>query len=156
MTTPMIYFVGWALYDLNSMFQMCGVDERNFQSALRRVFLWEPKARFIDAEVIKGVPGCHLDGHFAKDEELKIFFRAGPSAAAALRLLNAFEVSHSAQECRQMIEPYAAKPLAEDRVREACSNDAARTSQALCRQSPLKLVAKSKGTWFESWRRRRR
>ena len=40
--------------------------------------------------------------------------------AASLRLQHAFESTHGAQACRDLIEAYAAKPLTEDAMREAC------------------------------------
>ena len=121
MTTRMIELVCWLRYEVNSMFTLSGVTEANFTSAFRRGFVWEPKARFIDSQIIAGCyPDANMDGYFAKNDELKDFLRSGPCVAAALLLQHAFEVQYSRQECRQLIEDYAAKPLTEDMMRKAC------------------------------------
>ena len=129
MSTRMIELVCWLRYEVNSMFTLSGVTEGNFQSAYRRAFVWEPKARFIDPNVIAAVyPDAFMDGYFRKNEELKDFLRSPPCVAAALRLQHAFEVKHSREECRQLIEEYAAKPLTEDMMRKACGLPARRRS----------------------------
>ena len=121
MTTRMIELVCWLRYEVNSMFTLSGVTEANFTSAFRRGFVWEPKARFIDSQIIAiCYPDANVDGYFAKNDELKDFLKSGPCIAAALLLQHAFEVQHSRQECRQLIEDYAAKPLTEDMMRKAC------------------------------------
>ena len=129
MSTRMIELICWLRYEVNSMFTLSGVTESNFQSAYRRAFVWEPKARFIDPQVIEQVyQDANMDGYFGKNDELKDFLRSGPCVAAALRLQHAFEVQHSRDRCRQLIEEYAAKPLTEDMMRKACSLPARRRS----------------------------
>ena len=119
--TRMIELVAWKRYEVNSMIKFTGVSEKNFYSALRRGLVWEPKARFIEGNIIDNhYPDAHQDGYFRKDDGLKDFLRSDPCIAAALRLQHAFEVSESAESCRNMIEAYASKPLTEDRMREAC------------------------------------
>ncbi|CAE7406374.1 ABCB1, partial [Symbiodinium pilosum] len=79
------------------------------------------EARFIDSQIIASCyPDANMDGYFAKNDELKDFLKSGPCIAAALLLQHAFEAQHSRQECRQLIEDYAAKPLTEDMMRKAC------------------------------------
>ena len=121
MSTRMIELVCWLRYEVNSMFTLSGVTEGNFQSAYRRAFVWEPKARFLDPRVISGpYPDANMDGYFMKNDELKDFLRSGPCVAAARGLQHAFEIKHSRDECRKLIEDYAAKPLTEDMMRKAC------------------------------------
>ena len=121
MRTRMIELVCWLRYEVNSMFTLSGVTEGNFASAFRRAFVWKPNARFIDPEIIAGAyPDANMDGYFCKNEELKDFLRSGPCILAALRLQHAFELQHSREKCRQMIEDYAARPLTEDMMRHAC------------------------------------
>ena len=121
MSTRMIELVGWKRYEVNSMVRFSGVTEKTFPSAHRRGFVWLPKARFIDGNFIANqYPDASMDGYFAKDDDLKSFLRSGPCVAASLRLQHAFESTHDAQACRDLIEAYAAKPLTEDAMREAC------------------------------------
>ena len=119
--TRMIELVGWKRYEVNSMIRFTGVSEKNFYSVFRRGLVWEPKARFIEGAIIDvHYPDAHQDGYFRKDDGLKSFLKSEPCIAAALRLQHAFEISESAETCRSMIETYAAQPLTEDRMREAC------------------------------------
>ena len=86
-----------------------GVTEVNFQSILRRSFVWKPKAKFLDAKYLDAhYPNHAADGVFAKKPLLKKFLSSGPASAAGIRLQHGFESLHSPTECRNCIEAYAA------------------------------------------------
>ena len=60
----------------------------------------------------------------SQDPTLRDFLSDGPSAVAGLWIQHAFEVRHSKEECRALIEAYAAQGgdhgLTEDTIRKAC------------------------------------
>lgn len=47
--TRMLSLVGWKRLEVNHMFNFQGVTSENFNSLLRRSFVWRPKPRFIDS-----------------------------------------------------------------------------------------------------------
>ncbi len=49
----MFELVGWKRIELNRLMKFVGVNEGNFQSILRRSFVWKPRARFLDAGILK-------------------------------------------------------------------------------------------------------
>ena len=150
--TRMIECVGWKRCELNAMFRFSGVTEENFNSALRRGFVWAPKARFIDSSIINETyPDANLDGYFSKDDELKEFLRSSPAVLASLRLQHAFEVDNSRAHCRDMIEQYASGSFTEDCMREACnlrvqkrSSETKKTLQVPVDESSQEADAKQK------------
>jgi hypothetical protein len=120
-----IELTGWKRLELNKMIRFNGVTEANFNSILRRSFVWKPKARFFDGTYLsKHYPDCELDGVFPKRPDLKQFLSSGPAVAAGLKIQHGFELKHSPENCRQLIEDYAAlggdDGLTEDKMRFAC------------------------------------
>ena len=119
--TRMIELVGWKRYELNRLMRFAGVTEKNFDSIFRRSCVWLPQARFIEESIIKNkFTDANAAGYFRKDDSLKKFLSSGPCVAAALRLQHGFEVQHSRETCKDLIEAYATQPLTEDAMREAC------------------------------------
>jgi hypothetical protein len=124
-TTRMLEIVGWKRIEVNRLMKFGGVTELNFQSILRRSFVWKPKARFLDAEYLKdNYPNASADGVFAKKPLLKKFLSSGVACAAGLRMQHGFEHLNSPAACRNRIEAYAALGgdggLTEDSMRMAC------------------------------------
>ena len=127
--TRMIELIGWKRFEVNKLIRFMGVTEHNFPSILRRSFVWKPKARFINQDIIStDYPDANLDGYFRKDDGLKMFLKSSVCILAALRLQHAFETLHSRDQCYQIIEDYATQPFTEDMMREACSLPAKKRS----------------------------
>ena len=57
---------------------------------------------------------------FEKDSTLRVFLESGPAITASLLHQHGFEVQHTKEECRQMIEDAASDGLMEAKIREAC------------------------------------
>ena len=101
--TRMLSLVGWKRLEVNHMFTFQGVTSENFNSLLRRSFVWRPKARFIDSgtnNVNEAV------GLFAADPSLRDFLVSGPAILAALVQQHAFEALYTREACRDLIEEY--------------------------------------------------
>lgn len=121
MMTRMIELVGWKRFEVNKFLRFLGITENNFPSILRRSLVWKPMARFIGADIIESeYPDAAFDGYFVKDDTLKQFLRSPASIAAALLIQHGFEEITTRDQCVALIENYAAEPLTEDCVREAC------------------------------------
>ncbi|CAE7501083.1 unnamed protein product, partial [Symbiodinium necroappetens] len=123
--TRMIECIGWKRLEANRLFQFLNVSKRDFNAILRRSLVFRIKARFEDPAAIAGAySDIHLDGVFAKDEELKSFLTSGPAVLAALQLQHAFETEHSQKDCVQVIENFVQwggdRGLTEATMREAC------------------------------------
>jgi hypothetical protein len=124
-TTRMLEIIGWKRVEVNRLMKFGGVTELNFQSILRRSFVWKPQARFLDSKFLElHYPNHAADGVFAKKPLLKSFLSTGPACAAGLRLQHGFETMNSPIDCRNRIESYAAlggdAGLTEDSMRIAC------------------------------------
>ena len=123
-TTRMFSVVGWKRLEVNRMMVFAGITKANFQSVMRRAFVWKPKARFHPQSVLQQAHADHeKDGHFVADPTLKQFLISSGACAAGLRLQHAFELQHSRDDCAQMIEDYATGGdgfLTEDKMRKAC------------------------------------
>ena len=107
------------------MFTFEGVDDKNFNSDLRRALVYRIKARFEDPQVIADAySDIATDGVFPKDPDLQYFLTSSAAVAAGLQLQHAFEMQHSKQECVDMIENYVMwggdHGLTEDTMRIAC------------------------------------
>jgi hypothetical protein len=123
--TRMLELVGWKRLELNKMLRFGSVSETNFNSILRRCFVWKPKARFWDSDYLKKhYPDSHLDGIFPKCAELRNFLVSPGAVAASLKIQYGFELKHCKEECRQMIENYVVlggdEGLTDERMRSAC------------------------------------
>ncbi|CAE8616915.1 unnamed protein product [Polarella glacialis] len=123
--TRMLELIGWKRLELNKMLRFGSVTETNFNSILRRCFVWKPKARFWDRDYLKNnYPDSHLDGIFPKCAELRTFLVSPAAIAASLRIQYGFEQKHSKEVCRQMIENYVVlggdEGMTEERMRFAC------------------------------------
>ena len=121
----MLEIIGWKRIEVNRLMRFGGVTEVNFQSILRRSFVWKPKAKFLDAKYLDAHYHNHAaDGVFAKKPLLNKNLNSGPASAAGIRLQHGFETLHSPIECRNCIEAYAAlggdDGLTEDSMRMAC------------------------------------
>jgi hypothetical protein len=157
-TTRMLEIIGWKRIELNRLMRFGGVTEINFQSILRRSFVWKPKAKFLDASYLDAhYPDHASHGVFAKKALLKNFLSSGPASAAGIRLQHGFETLHSPEECRHNIEEYAAlggdDGLTEDSMRISCglkardrrNDDAPGGAAPLVAESqPVEQVASSK------------
>jgi hypothetical protein len=124
-TTRMLEVNGWKRLEVNKIMRFCGVTNGNFNSILRRSLVWKPKARFLNrAYLQEHYPDSGKDGIFPADSELKQFLTSGPAILAGLRLQHGFEYRHGSDECRAIIEQYAAlggdMGLTEDVMRSAC------------------------------------
>ena len=123
-TTRMFSVVGWKRLEVNRMMVFAGITKANFQSVMRRAFVWKPKARFHPESVLKQAHHDHEeDGHFLADPTLKNFVVSPGACAAGLRVQHAFELQHGQNDCVQMIEDYATGGdgyLTEDKMRKAC------------------------------------
>lgn len=108
------------------MFTIEGVNQKNFNSIMRRSLVWRCKARFEDPHVIDAAyPDISKDGVFRKDPDLEAFLTSGPAVAAALQMQHAFEMEYSKEECVRMIEEFVTWGgdfgLTEATMRKACS-----------------------------------
>ncbi len=153
----MLEIIGWKRIELNRLMRFGGVTDINFQSILRRSFVWKPRAKFLDKEYLdQHYPNAAADGVFPKKPLLKTFLSSGPASAAGLRLQHGFEAIHSPEECRHSIEAYAAlggdDGLTEDSMRISCGlkardrrQDVAPGGAALVEESqPSEAVASPK------------
>ena len=105
--TRMINCKGWKRLEANRMFAFQDVEQKNFNSIMRRSLVWRCKARFEDPHVIEAAyPDIHKDGVFKKDPDLEAFLTSGPAVAAGLQLQHAFEMDHGKDQCIDMIEQY--------------------------------------------------
>lgn len=156
-TTRMLEIVGWKRIEMNRLMRFAGVTEINFQSILRRSFVWKPRARFVDEEyLLNHYPNHAADGVYPKKPLLKKFLSSGPAAAAGLRLQHGFEALHSPADCRHRIEAYAAlggdDGMTEDCMRLACGlsarnrrNDIAGGAAAIAPASAPELSSELSG-----------
>ena len=101
--TRMLSLVGWKRLEVNHMFNFQGVTSANFNSLLRRSFVWRPKARLIDSGTTNVNEAVGL---FAPDPSLRDFLVSGPAILAALVQQHAFEALYTREACRDLIEEY--------------------------------------------------
>ena len=122
-TTRMFSVTGWKRLEVNRIMAFLGVTLENFNSMLRRGFIWKPMARFVHKQFLKNYPDHEKDGIFESDPTLSKFLATSQASIAGLRLQWAFEESHSKDTCYQLIEDYANggdRYLTEDTLRTAC------------------------------------
>eukprot|EP00435_Cladocopium_sp_Y103_P038419 s1353_g10.t1 len=124
--TRMIRCIGWKRLEANKLLKFAGVSNKEFNTILRRAFVWKCKARFEDPDALaKTYQDIDKDGIFPKDPDLGEFLISGPAIAAALQLQHAFEMKHDKEDCRNLIEQYVVwggdQGLTEKCMREACS-----------------------------------
>eukprot|EP00438_Fugacium_kawagutii_P027022 Skav232520 [mRNA] locus=scaffold1096:926666:934699:- [translate_table: standard] len=123
-TTRMFKILGWKRLEVNRIMAFAGITKANFQSIMRRGFVWKPKARFHPDSILKQAHADHeADGLFQADPTLKSFLGSAGACAAGLHVQHAFESQHSQSDCVQMIEDYTAggdEFLTEDTLRRAC------------------------------------
>ena len=122
-TTRMFSIVGWKRLEVNRLMKFVGVHLGNFNSMLRRAFVWKVKARFVAKKFLERYPDHELDGIFESDPTLAKFFLMSQASIAGLRIQWAFEAEHSLEECYQIIEDYVNGGdmyLTEDSMRLAC------------------------------------
>ncbi len=106
-TTRMLEIIGWKRIEVNRLMKFGGVTELNFQSILRRSFVWKPKARFLDAKYLQEhYPDHSADCVFAKKPLLKKFLGSGVACAAGLRMQHGLSIS-----THPMTAATASKPM---------------------------------------------
>ena len=63
----MLEIIGWKRIEVNRLMRFGGVTDVNFQSILRRSFVWKPRAKFLDAKYLDAhYPNHAADGVFAE------------------------------------------------------------------------------------------
>ena len=101
----------WKRIETNQIMSFRNVEERNFNSILRRCLVWIPKAMFVDADCLADYQDAPSAGIFPKDPTLRSFLESGPAIAASLRMQHGFETTHSREDCYKVIDDCAtAKP----------------------------------------------
>ena len=106
--TLMLRIVGWKRLEANRHLSFTGVTEHNFNSTLRRSFVYLINARFVEASHLTDAKyqDHHLDGIYPSDPELHHFVVSSPAVGAAIRKQHAFESLHSQPECLRLIDAY--------------------------------------------------
>ena len=119
----MIRCIAWKRLEANRIFSIANVTKKEFNSIMRRAFVFRMMARFEDPVAVQGSPlpfaivqiqflssaDCSLaqpgaypdigkDGIFTKDQELRDFLTSGPAILAALQLQHAFECQHNQED----------------------------------------------------------
>ena len=119
--TKMLRVIGWKRVETNDLLEFKNVSEESFNSIFRRSLVWKAKALFLDADYIaQHYPDAALDGIFPKDPTLRAFLESGPAIAASLRNQLGFELGHSRDRRRSIIEEYASAGFTEKKIRQAC------------------------------------
>lgn len=119
--TRMLRVVGWKRIETNDLMSFKNISEANLNSILRRSLVWIPQAVFVDGEYLeKEYSDAHKDGIFPKDPTLRAFLESGPAIGASLQHQLGFELTHSREDCRRLIETYAQAGLTEQKIRKAC------------------------------------
>ncbi|CAE7834976.1 unnamed protein product [Symbiodinium sp. CCMP2592] len=122
-STRMFQTIGWTRLEVNKMMAFLGVTNANFNSMLRRAFVWKAKARFVHEKFLRNYKDHEKDGVFAADPSLCKFLSSSQASIAGLKLQCAFEVDRNKDDCYQLIEDYCNGGdghLTEDVMREAC------------------------------------
>ena len=106
--TLMLRIVGWKRLEANRHLSFTGVTEHNFNSILRRSFVYLINARFVEASHLTDAKyqDHRLDGIYPSDPELHHFVVSSPAVGAAIRKQHAFESLHSQAECLRLIDAY--------------------------------------------------
>ena len=94
-TTRMFSIIGWKRLEVNRLMGFAGVNLSNFNSMLRRAFVWKVKARFIAKKFLEKYDDHELDGIFESDPTLSKFFTQAQASIAGHRLQWAFEAEHT-------------------------------------------------------------
>ena len=119
--TRMLRVIGWKRVETNDLLEFKNVSEESFNSIFRRSLVWKAKALFVEEEYIRQrYPDAAEDGIFPKDPTLKAFLESGPAILASLRHQLGFELQHSREACRNIIEDCASAGFTEKKIRQAC------------------------------------
>jgi hypothetical protein len=102
--TRMIRLIGWVRLEVNSVMEMEGVREEEFESMLRRSCVIKIYARLFDKDYLdKHLPDHESVGIFARKPHLSSAFQTPPYAAAFNRIQHSFEEQFSKDDCYSMI-----------------------------------------------------
>ena len=105
--TKLYKVIGWKRLKLNKMISFDDIEERNFESILRRFSVIRLQSRLVEPGTLPDIP-CDAAqvGVFSRDAELETFYVSGPATAAGLKLQYAFEQTHDLEECRRILVQY--------------------------------------------------
>ena len=124
--TLMLRIVGWKRLEANRHLSFSGVTEHNFNSILRRSFVFRINSRFVEESHLTraNYKQHHMDGIYASDPALHQFVISTPAVGAAIRMQHAFESRHSQADCLRLIDAYCNqggdRGLTEKTMRKAC------------------------------------
>ena len=124
--TLMLRIVGWKRLEANRHLYFTGVTESNFNSILRRSFVYRINARFVEGSHLTDAMyrDHRLDGIYPSDPTLHRFVVSPPAVGAAIRMQHAFEALHSQADCLRLIDAYCNQGgdlgLTEQTMRIAC------------------------------------
>ena len=133
--TKMISLVGWKRIECNKMFQFSDITEDNFESILRRCAVITIAARVVD-QAFMDLNCKDVDisdyGVFPRDPDAQELLTSKIGVLAGLQIQHVFELDHSEQECRRIIDEYTRcgkdGGVTLSHVREACGLSEEKTS----------------------------
>jgi hypothetical protein len=104
--TKMEALIGWKRYECNILPRFTGITEVNFNSLMRRSWVMQMKATFLDAAAYARVQNPESKGVFLKDPSLKDFVVSEPAKAAGWKILRGWMAAHNEEACYDTIEAY--------------------------------------------------
>ena len=104
--TKMEALIGWKRYECNILPRFTGITEVNFNSLMRRSWVMQMKATFLDAAAYARVQNPESKGVFLKDPSLKDFVVSEPAKAAGWKILRGWMAAHNEKACYDTIEAY--------------------------------------------------
>ena len=124
--TKMEALVGWKRYECNILPTFQGVTENNFESVMRRMWVMQMRATFVDQRQYATIQDPESKGVFLKDPTARDFIVSEPAKAAGWKIVHGWMMKYTAQQCRDEIESYVDgydKGLTRRCARLACGLD---------------------------------
>lgn len=121
--TKMESLIGWTRFECNVLPCFQGVTEQNFNSVLRRGWVMQMLATFVEKRVYDTIENPESKGVFLKDPNARDFVVSSPAVGAGWKIMHGWMTKYSEKQCYEEIENYvdgADKGLTRKSLRFAC------------------------------------
>ena len=99
----------WTRFELNSLLKFLNVSEATFNTVFRRSLVVHFRSQFMDRKFLEATMGMSeaaQTGLCPRESEAKARIISGPAIAASLRIQLGFEMTHSLQACKDLLDDY--------------------------------------------------
>ena len=102
--TKMESLIGWKRFECNVLPTFSSVTEVNFNSVMRRSWVMQMLATFVEQSVLSKIENPAAKGIFLKDPTAKDFVVSDPAVGAGWKMVHAWMAKYSEQNCYDRIE----------------------------------------------------